>query len=172
MTYLGIGSSHYSYCIDHLPNSLTKLTLRGDFGVHEQSFDHLPSSLQSLGLYSSFRRPPIDHLPPALSDFSLNGIRIDHLPPTVTTISIGFSFNQPLEYLPSSVEHLTINCNLPLDHLPASLKYTASINLLTILLLPSQVCQLLINGVTSTSQLTIFLLPLKVLKYVASSYSH
>lgn len=46
------------------------------------------------------------------------------IPPFLTTLVLGYSFNQPLDHLPSSLKSLLIlstEFNKPIDHLPSSL---------------------------------------------------
>jgi FNIP Repeat len=70
---------------------------------------------------------PIDFLPPNLKKFTL-GVEFNHplphhLPESLTWLSLGDSFNQPVESLPLSLHYLSLGhkYNQPLNKLPPKL---------------------------------------------------
>lgn len=118
---------YVKYSFDHLPESLTRLTLnvRDTF----YSLDHLPSSLDQL-IFSTFChfKGSLDHLPLHLTQLTLPesfNQHLDHLPLHLTHLTLGLFFNHPLDHLPLRLTHLSLGRNFdrPIDHLPTSLTH-------------------------------------------------
>jgi len=113
--------------LDHLPDSLTELSLLGSH--FNKPLDHLPRQLKMLILDQAFQQP-LDALPDGLTCLNLAWSRtfnqpLDHLPDSLQELRLPKSFNRPFQRLPSALQVLRFPCNScfnhPLDHLPNSL---------------------------------------------------
>jgi hypothetical protein len=133
--------------MDHCPDSLISLTLKGEFNAKldhlptsllhlkinngfNQNLDYLPDSLLTLKLGAWFIRP-LDHLPSQLQSltcYKLKTSTLDHLPPSLKYLKLDHCSWCRLDWLPFGLESLQLSFNperamlLPLDYLPLSLK--------------------------------------------------
>ena len=103
--------------IDHLPVSLTHLTLGENFN---QPIDHLPESLTHLILGKKFNQP-IDNLPIGLIDlefhfYSIFNQPLNNLPPNISRLIFARKFNQPLYNLPPKLKILGFYCCSLFNH--------------------------------------------------------
>lgn len=113
--------------LDHLPLSLTRLSLCGKFN---QLLDHLPPTLQFLGVGGWTFNRPLDHLPRGLEELHLDSgvfnFPLDHLPGTLKKLRItSEAFQQGLDHFPPGLEILILRLHYSypeLDHLPKGLR--------------------------------------------------
>lgn len=117
--------------MDHLPPNLKYLRLGERFKL---SVDHLPSSLTHLTVnaedkyaHSWFNRP-VDHLPESLTHLTIDSLSYDHgldyLPASLIHLSVELLEQNSLDCLPGSLISLVCRArgSLDVDHLPTSLK--------------------------------------------------
>jgi len=86
--------------------------------------DHLPSSLTHLTI-SHELKAPVDHLPPSLTYLAVDKFNhpVDYLPSSLVTLKFMFDFNHAVDYLPLFLTKLVLppTFKQPVDNLPSSL---------------------------------------------------
>lgn len=124
-----------------MPPKLNELTIISTFSLDDHFVDHLPSSLSKLTLARSFQHPyntPLDHLPSSLTHLTLHCCLqqpLDHLPSSLKFFSNIYSdnrhqllanhlFNHSIDHLPSSlILAIAVRSGTHFDHLPLSLTF-------------------------------------------------
>lgn len=122
-TLLNLNAS-FNRLIDYLPDTLEKLSLSAGFN---QEIEKLPKNLIYLSFRNGYYNQPIDNIifPDNLktiifgSEFNQS---IDALPDTIEHITLGIRFKQKINKYPKSLKSLENDNNTKLENLPETLE--------------------------------------------------